>query len=260
MTWRSIDWSNSLPITVIDTSTGSTGVTVDLSTLPDLFWTTVQAAGEDIRVTQADGVTELGITLTGFSVANRTGTLTIAAYDAVDATAGLLWLYYGNAAASAPAAGGAMGLTGYLDPGAPARSSIPPTGLVPRGSNVAQAALQKPPAASKMVWWLIRRSNLQGLLEPAGHPINGRRLYEEPVRASITVLQAGVAVSGAGVPAAAASDLRWQKTKGGALYLRSIVTGGTDGELYTLVLNITTSLGASRSVPALLDVRVAKEG
>lgn len=260
MSWYSTSWSRRHPITVIEASTASNkDVEIDLSTLPDLFWDNVQSDGDDLRVTRADGTTVLAHTLASFSVANRTGTLTVVDHDGgTSGYAGLLWLYYGNAAATAPSAGTPAGSpwTGYADAAGPGGEAVPPKTTSARGGNAAQKALRKTATDELLVYWLLRDAAGRGLLESAPGRIRGRPYKDEPARFDVDILQAGSSSGGA---AAANTDFRFLQTNDGALYARAKVTGGTSGQDYTILLILKTSDGHTRHVPVFLQVQTPTE-
>jgi len=113
--WFDDDWDYRIQITADATKVGTGGVTgfaafFDLSAIPSgsAFWTHVAADGADIRVTKADGTTEVPREVVAISTAGHTGELHFRG-DLSDTTDTSYWLYYGNAAATEPAAAAANG-------------------------------------------------------------------------------------------------------------------------------------------------------
>jgi hypothetical protein len=108
MGWYDSDWTRRIPISVVNT--GGAG-TIDISGAVqsdlDYFWNSVDTNGEDVRITEADGVSPItfaagnctGWDLGGaFSKANRVMTLRIDGWTGATATANicqLLWMYFG---------------------------------------------------------------------------------------------------------------------------------------------------------------------
>ncbi len=104
-------WTNRLAITIQSASVGADlnefPVYLDLSTLPASFWTNVQgSSGEDVRITIADGLTEVPREIVNFTDNGTSGTGEVhfkisqlsAAYD------NTVYIYYGNDSATEPAA------------------------------------------------------------------------------------------------------------------------------------------------------------
>lgn len=74
---------------------------VDLAELPATFFTNVKSAGEDIRITNGDGETELAFELVDISTGSETGEVHVKIPDLRPDSGESIYLYYGNAAASA---------------------------------------------------------------------------------------------------------------------------------------------------------------
>jgi hypothetical protein len=133
--WYSTDWDYRIAITCDAAKVGTGGVStfspyVDLSLIPSGsdFWSHVAADGADIRVTKSDGVTELPREVVAISTAGHTGELHFAAGAMSDSADETFYIYYGNSAATEPAAASTYGkyavwndrlatwhLTGLLD-------------------------------------------------------------------------------------------------------------------------------------------------
>lgn len=113
--WHSLAWRYRIRITADHTLVGSGGVTgfasyFSLGGIPSThpFWDHVAADGRDIRVTLADGVTEVPREVVAISVAGHTGELHFKG-DLSDSADTSFWLYYGSPTAAEPAAAAAYG-------------------------------------------------------------------------------------------------------------------------------------------------------
>jgi hypothetical protein len=106
--WYNASWDYRVKITVQSSQVGATltdfPVYVDLSDLPVGFHTNVnQTDGRDIRVTKADGTTELPREVVFYDSATDTGELHFKA-DSLSSSANTeFYIYYGNSSATEPA-------------------------------------------------------------------------------------------------------------------------------------------------------------
>lgn len=104
--WYDSAWSYRVPITIpadkVNADLTDFPVYVDLSTLPAGFHTNVKANGADIRMTLANGTSEIPVEVVFYDTATDTGELHFKGTIDGDVDT-LFWLYYGNAAASIPA-------------------------------------------------------------------------------------------------------------------------------------------------------------
>jgi len=101
--WYDADWERRIKITVDDTLVNENltdfPVYVDLDDLPDGFFVSVQNDGDDIRITESDGLTELPYELVSIDTSARTGELHFKA-DVSSTTDSEFYIYYANASAS----------------------------------------------------------------------------------------------------------------------------------------------------------------
>jgi len=98
-------WSARIKITILASRIGSAltdfPVYVDLSTLPASFFTTVNSDGGDIRVTKADGETEVPREVVDIDDAAETGELHFLADGTLSSSTDTdFYIYYGNSGAS----------------------------------------------------------------------------------------------------------------------------------------------------------------
>lgn len=104
MAWYNTNWTYRKKITVDNTKVSANltdfPIYVDLSDLGTDFFSNVNIGGGDIRVTKADGVTELARELVSIDTVSLTGELHFKG-DALNSTTDTeFYIYYGNAAAS----------------------------------------------------------------------------------------------------------------------------------------------------------------
>lgn len=111
--WYGDAWRYRVMVTIDSTKVTATltnfPVYIDLDDLPDAFFTRVQSAGGDIRVTESDGTTEMACEVVDIDTSGKTGELWFKA-DSLPSTVDSVWyIYYGNVLASEPGAGTTYG-------------------------------------------------------------------------------------------------------------------------------------------------------
>lgn len=111
-------WSYRVKTTINTSQVPSTQINfpvyVDLANLPAEFWTHVKSDGSDIRVTNSDG-TELAREIENINTGTSTGALWFKAESISDSA--YYYIYYGNAAATEPAASATYGSQKVWDDG-----------------------------------------------------------------------------------------------------------------------------------------------
>lgn len=99
-------WLARVPATV-DNSAGGNGsldINVAIPARFDKFWEEIDASGDEVRVCGPDGVTLLDYAWSGFSQANRTGTLQIDATPISNGYAAqIIWIYWNSSGAASGA-------------------------------------------------------------------------------------------------------------------------------------------------------------
>lgn len=103
--WYDFDWSSRVAVTIqaseVDDDLSDFPVFIDLSDLDSAFFAGVESDGADIRVTTADGQTELPFELVDIDTGAETGELHFKA-DSLSSTSDTdFYIYYGNSGASA---------------------------------------------------------------------------------------------------------------------------------------------------------------
>ena len=146
-------WSYRAAITVdVGSNTGARDVSISIPATWDYFWETVRSAGQDVRITAADGVTLIPFDIDTFSATNRTGTIEIDNYT-VPGTGSrvyLLWIYWGQASCSTAitplSISGAD--TGYIELGRPSTRLVSNPIQRPGTPSPANARARAPRRAS----------------------------------------------------------------------------------------------------------------
>lgn len=102
--WYHDDWQYRIKLTVqaskVEDNLADFPVYVDLSLLPEGFWTNVKDGGGDIRITTADGETELPREVVSCDTSTDTGELHFLADELSDSVDTDFYVYYGNSGAS----------------------------------------------------------------------------------------------------------------------------------------------------------------
>jgi hypothetical protein len=98
-----------IPASAVDTTLSEFPVYVDLADLGSDFWAGVQTDGDDIRVTRADGATEVAFELVAIDTGAQTGELHFLAPILDSGADNIFHIYYNNAAATAYATNDTFG-------------------------------------------------------------------------------------------------------------------------------------------------------
>jgi len=111
--WYDLDWGYRKKITIdnaqVDADLTDFPVYVDLADLGADFFSNVKSDGGDIRVSAADGVTELPRQVVAINTGGQTGELHFKASSLSSTQNTYFYIYYGNAGASEPAAASTYG-------------------------------------------------------------------------------------------------------------------------------------------------------
>lgn len=111
MAWYNGAWTKRFKITSDNTKVSEAvdNLFYDLNLAPAGFWAAVRSDGGDIRVTQADGVTEVAREVSGFNQGSQVGSLFFKATGLSTSVDTDFYVYYGNALATEPAADATFG-------------------------------------------------------------------------------------------------------------------------------------------------------
>lgn len=218
----------------------TTGATKDAEfTIPaswDDFWDTIDTAGAQLRVTKADGVTgvtyQIG-TKVSWSKANRLGNIEIEDLVFATGSAGVLWLYYGNATAT-DGAGSFTATTPteiFVIVRRPTQPTITAAPAAP-GELTPRIRLAKTTSDVRYIAWDITNE----LAPPVGTAYDGGK-FEEPAALDFDVVQSGSPVGTMYTDANVyASEVD------GRIYALTLIQAGTDANDYTAVLKVRTTI------------------
>lgn len=233
MAWKDGGWKYRIPI-AIDNSTPSALVDVQIP-IPedfDLFWDTIDTAGDELRITQADGITDATYQLgasPAWSKANRTGIIELDGFtaDGTDAGVVLGWLYWGLSGAGNGEGSFTVStpVNGYLHMGAPAilgggQRPIP-------GSSRPERRIQKTVGERIYIWFELRNQ-----LERRSRKY-AKKFFWEEVQRVVSTISTGGSTTPTSTMAEAAST-RFVETPAGAFYVGVIVKAGTTATDYTI--------------------------
>lgn len=217
-------------------------VTVTIPTDHALFWDNVQSDGDDVRFTQADGVTALAYERTTWDYANRSAVFKITSFNLSSAgDMGNMWMYFGNSTVSSgsTAYGGGTLYNGRIIVSGIGASDLVIEPGFNQGETTARYELQKTSSESVFVWVRVPLSNRDVLF-------NGYYFSEE-------IHYADVAPDDANVTAAV-GNLRLFTDRTGFAWLRVQISGGAD--LDTDTVRVTIGTTNSRVMQALVNVTV----
>lgn len=252
MSWYNSSWTRRTPISVRETkAAANSDATAVLSPIMEDFWDNVQTDGDDIRVTDADGLTLEAYDLASFNATTRAGTVEIqnaAIETSWDVT--VFWLYYGNAAV-------ASAVTSF-SPSSPEPGAFAPevpSGLIFRaGPEQPGATIPQTQIAKQENETLFFYVDFTDLLLRLSVPYQDSTVYEEPAAASVAIYSGGTLQT---------SMLTEGNTRvvehDGRIYVRGSAKAGTSGTDYRLQVELKTSLGQTRIATALLRVRTTSE-
>lgn len=226
-------------------------------TLPPVlseFWDAIDASGNELRVTDADGFTLLTYQLSGFSKTNRTGTVQLDNISAGVASVQQVWLYYGMSGA-ASAAGSfvySASKAAVLYPGAPLDDPRP-IRWSPQRPGDTRPRESRSKSADEVIWLQFDFGPALQMLDSPG---DGQAQFEELDEVTYAVTLAGATQSGM----VSASSVRYL---GGGL-VQVVVQGGASGSSYTVEVTARTTYptqqtGRTLEARALLVVQDVSE-
>lgn len=241
-TWYDDNYLYRAPI-VVDGSATAAGTVDATITIPEThpFWLTVQTSGFDVRFTTNNGFTLLAYNRRTWTHASKVGVFDI---DAITHhttnTMTVIWVYWGYAAATdgstAPVI--AAALNAYLYEGA----DFAPTFAVRQeefGATSSPQSIQKTSSEILGLCWSLPR------LIPREVPLEGTNDWEGP--------RTLVAGGGPGPTPHDTSTIRLFSARN-RLFMRSLISGGTDGNDYDVYIRVTTTEG--RTLQGTIVMRV----
>jgi hypothetical protein len=132
MAWFDANWLYRHKITVYSSKVAANHIDfptyIRMSDLPSDFFSDVKSDGGDIRITQADGVTQQAREITGINTGAETGELHLKASSLSSSVNTNFYLYFGNSGASEPAEDAAFGRENTWNSGYKVRCSLEENG------------------------------------------------------------------------------------------------------------------------------------
>jgi len=238
MSWRydsACRWTKRADIT-IDNSAGTTAshnVEVSIPSQWDDFWDTIDASGNELRVTGSDGHNLTTYDRTGFNRTNRTGTIRIGAYSMTASNMHRVCLYWGSSATAGSAAGSpstGSAKTGYVGVDMKRRVLV----AIPEDAGVTVPRLSISKGTADELDVVI---DYGALMSARLAPHAGRLLAEEVERITLQVLDSSAADT------TSMYDLAKCRFIGTAnqSFLSLRIKAGTNAANYTAVVTMTTS-------------------
>lgn len=238
--WYSSSWLQRAPVmvdAVTGTSTGTVDVTYVVPAVWAAFWDNLvdTTTGLDLIVTGPDGRTLLSWDLSGFSYSSRTCTVRIDGLVLADTgKAEIVWMYWNKAAPSdlTSVVTISSAITGYVALGQPVPQYTVRAAPIQPGRTKPTQSVSKSPSETIHIWWDVTDALV--VRSP-------RDLY-----ASHTGLE-GIAYATPSMAAGATASATATKTRyiqdNGRLYVRTQITGGSDGNTETAYLTLVTKPG-----------------
>lgn len=253
MGWYSTNYKKRVPITVINTAGGSAyDATVAIPDTWDDFWDTIDASGDGIRVTAADGVTLLDYEwAAGFNATTRAGTLeldNVAAPNTANAIC-CLWLYYDAtvAADGSTTVAPSTPETGYIDEARPSYLSQVVRAQAPGRAQPGRAIGKS--STEEIDVWL----DLSAVLEQRSTPSARRPALEEPRSVVLSAVDSGGSAAATLVDAPKCRFVEVVAGGGRRIYLRARVKAGTTGTSYTIIPILSTARPGVSGVHRVLE-------
>lgn len=252
MGWLNDAWQDRKVINFNNSGAGASG-TVDVEYVIDpqwdAFWDAIDASGNELRVTQADGTTVANYNLTGFNKTNRTGTIQVdgsyATGFAVETVA--LFLYY-NSSSTQGSGTTAVTITsaetGYIDFADP--DSVADVYVFEKEKPGASEPEYQTAAPINVRHYVL--IDITRALERRLEPSYGRRAYEEP----FSVISTSEDDTGASASVAKVTYqgfLEAQTRRGRRMFLRTTIESMVDGTNYTIIPNMVTLIPGAAASP-----------
>jgi hypothetical protein len=229
--WYDTNYKYRVPVLIYSSGGGTLDVRITVPPSFDLFWSTIQSDGDDIRVTTAGGVTLATYKWSSFTYATKTGTIDLDNVTIGAATATLVWLYWGYSSATSGASTftASSPITGVIFP-------AEPTGKVYQyaperpGASKPVIDIAKLPNESRLIWIDFRSVLARSSGGAQSHP-----QYDE-------VAQVAVDVQAATVSQASMVDQSKTVVIGRGV-VGALIKAGTSGTNYAMIVKVTTSEG-----------------
>ena len=213
-------------------SSGNKDVSITVPKTLERFWTSLGSDGYDLRVTDADGFTLIDHKLSGFNYANRTCTIEVFGqsgtntWTAQQSSIAMLWVYVGDddAGDAAVSASLSSALTGVLT--GEAAAEVVKVGD-PTPDRARPDNRRAKSSGERRAFWF----DFSPMLRIAQRAYSERLDFEELNFVEVSSVSGG---SGASIEVEASTRFA------GSALVRVVVTGGSDGTDYTLIVKATT--------------------
>ncbi len=256
MSWYDADFKRREAVTVYN-SAGTDPCDVSFTIPPDWdeFWTTIDTAGAELRVTDADGYTLVDYDVDdgsggAFDKPNRAGRIRVDALNVSgDIAVYLLWLYWDatGAADASVAVTITSSIPAYVDLSEPIDRLL--AAAPPRPGALEPTDRVGKSAAERLSVWV----DLTDTLEPRRAPFAESSRHEEPWLASPAAYDDGGVLDASIVDLAECRFVEAQRRNGRRIYVRVAVEGGTSGEVFTVRVPTKTRTPASPELHRVLE-------
>lgn len=223
----------------------STDFTITVPVDFERFWANIQATGDDIRITDAIGLTKLTYQLQAFTLATRTCIIEIQGLTPSQInSATIVFLYWGDddVASGAGSFTASTPRSGYVMVGGPAPDA---TTFIARAQNpgdtVAAEEISKTTGESFGFWWDISQ-----ILNSRQTPYNARTMLEE-VKSIVVEVETG------GTPSGALFDVTKSRLVSPGL-VRVWLQAGVDATEYIVITKIEITDGQDARIRDLRTI------
>ena len=243
MSWYDKNFKYRYPVAIDNTgAAGNYDCEWVVSSKWPAFWDNILASGFDIYPISNTGAI-LPFERTGYSLINKTLTLSIDAMQLDAASINIAWIYWGNPSAVNASAPKTMTgpKAGAIYLGKPKNMVVGPQSFIGGASNPVASFYKN--ASSRMYAWF----NVRNLLSTRWSPYQEHNDYETIKNIVVTVLDKTGAVQ--------AAMIDQSKTRFVPGFVGVYVQSGTDGSNYQIKLKITTSEQQEIFLTALLMIR-----
>lgn len=253
MSWYSSNYECRRALSVDNSGSASTtrDVTISIPADDAEFWDGIQSDCDDIRVTDADGLTLETYDIDGFSYANRVLTVEIDNATVVASSHNVFWLYfkYASATAGNTPFSPSSAATGYVALEIPDRGYVVQFAPERAGATIPATKVAKAPSEQIFLYW-----DIEDAMQRRDAAYQGSNKYEEPSSYTFAVTDGGSA------QAAMIDETLCRLIEvNGRRFVRTCVKAGTSGTDYIGLLTLKTSLGRTLQATCLLQVKLPNE-
>ena len=251
MSWRAEADRYRAPLSVDHTAGGAGTIDASgaLAASWDHFWANVQTTGNDVRITEADGITLVTFDLQAFNATTRVCTVEIDNFTPPGAGMLCLWAYWGDAALASgtpvfvPVAPKAL----HVDVGQPASPLVVVRTEQRPQDTTPLSVIAKTTDSSLYIWW-----DFSGILQ--------RRLRQSQKSSELECISyvSGVTVALNGADQAGMKDVTKTRFEGGPdgrAYVKTYLTAGVNNTDYIATVTVVTTESRTLAGKAKIFVR-----